>query len=314
MAISLKQIEAFRAVMIAGTMVLAGQMLRISQPAVSRLIAELERQLGYDVFIRARGRLQPTEEGRALFAEVERAFVGLNHIENAGKAIGQRVSGTIRVVAMHALGMRDGVDAIARYCRTYEDVDVIFDIGSRQMVLERIGAMQADIGIATLPVEEASIHFEEVLQEDWMCLVRTDHPLAQRPRIHAQDLKDEPFISFSGDSFDRVQVDSVFEALGVPRRLRVETRTGETACNLVAQGAGISVLPRAYAPSSLSSDLVFRPFVPTIPLRVGIVTPAHIPLARRTRLFRDILRQEFSDTITQMQASNPPVFDNRASD
>lgn len=286
--------------MIAGTMVLAAQMLRISQPAVSRLIAELERQLGYDVFIRARGRLQPTEEGRALFAEVERAFVGLNHIENAGKAIGQRVSGTIRVVAMHALGMREGVDAIARYCQSYEDVDVIFDIGPRQMVLERVSAMQADIGIATLPVEEASIHFEDVLQEDWMCLLRADHALAEKPRIHAKDLSDEPFISFSSDSFDRIQVDNVFKELNIPRRLRVETRTGETACNLVAQGAGVSVLPRAYTPTVLPATLVMRPFAPSIPLRVGIVTPAHIPLTRRTRLFRDILIQEFDKTRAQL--------------
>ena len=302
MALSLKQIEAFRAVMIAGTMVLAAQILRISQPAVSRLIAELERQLGYDVFIRARGRLQPTEEGRALFAEVERAFVGLNHIENAGKAIGQRVSGTIRVVAMHALGMREGVNAIARYCQSYEDVDVIFDIGPRQMVLDRISAMQADIGIATLPVEEASIHFEDALQEDWMCLLRTDHPLAEKPHIHATDLKNEPFVSFSNDSFDRVQVDGVFEALRIPRKLRVETRTGETACNLVAQGAGVSVLPRAYTSETLPKCLVMRPFAPSISLRVGIVTPAHIPLARRTRLFRDILHQEFNNTRTQIPA------------
>ena len=88
----------------------------------------------------------------------------------------------------------------------------------------------------------------------------------------------------------------------MPRKLKVETRTGETACNLVVQGAGVSVLPRAYTPETLPKYLVMRPFAPPIPLRVGIITPAHIPLARRTRLFRDILRQEFDNTRKQIPA------------
>jgi len=294
MSLSLRQIEAFRTVMIAGTMVRAAAMLRISQPAISRLVSDLESNLGYDLFTRTRGRLYPTEEGKALFAEVERAFVGLRQIENAGKAIGQAVTGTVRVIAMHALGMREGVDAVTQFCQTYEDVDVILDIGPRQLVLERLATLQADIGLATLPIEEPGIASEEVLRESWMCLLPAAHRLAKQKRVHARDLENEPFISFSAGSFDRAQVDGVFDSLDIPRRLRIETRTAETACNFVAQGAGVSILPHAYALSPLPDGAVLRPFDPTILLSVGILVPENVPIARRTRLLCDMLRERFA--------------------
>src|SRR5215467_3146050 len=67
MAITLRQIEAFRAVMEAGTVIEGASSMRLSQPAVSRLIGDLEASLGYSLFARVRGRLVPTDEAQVLY-------------------------------------------------------------------------------------------------------------------------------------------------------------------------------------------------------------------------------------------------------
>lgn len=79
---NLRQCEVFRAVMEAGTVTEAAHRLRISQPAVSKMLAQLERDLGLRVFLRQRRRLVPTPEGRALHQEVQRAFVGLEYLNS----------------------------------------------------------------------------------------------------------------------------------------------------------------------------------------------------------------------------------------
>ena len=74
--ISLRQIEAFRAVMVTGTVTQAAKMLEVSQPAVSRMISYLEYEIGFKLFSRASRQLIPTDEGRAFYDEVERSFIG----------------------------------------------------------------------------------------------------------------------------------------------------------------------------------------------------------------------------------------------
>ena len=62
----IRQLEAFRAVMLCQTVTLASEMLHISQPATTRLLADLERSLRFKLFDRVKGRLYPTVEARAL--------------------------------------------------------------------------------------------------------------------------------------------------------------------------------------------------------------------------------------------------------
>src|SRR5690554_4213192 len=85
--LSLRQIEGFLAVMEAGTVVGAAGILHISQPAVSKLLAYLEADIGMQLFDRQRGRLVPTRQGLQLHDEVLRVFGGLNQVERAVAAI-----------------------------------------------------------------------------------------------------------------------------------------------------------------------------------------------------------------------------------
>lgn len=68
---NLRQVEVFRAVFTTGTTARAAEVLHVSQPAVSKTIQEMERAIGFDLFHRVKGRLQPTAEGQLFFREVE---------------------------------------------------------------------------------------------------------------------------------------------------------------------------------------------------------------------------------------------------
>ena len=77
MNITLRHIEVFRALMTAGSVTAAAQILFTSQPTVSRELARLESLLGIALFDRVRGRLQPNAQALALYEEVQRSYVGL---------------------------------------------------------------------------------------------------------------------------------------------------------------------------------------------------------------------------------------------
>src|SRR3546814_2484088 len=81
LSMNFRQIEAFRTVIACGTTTRAAEILRISQPAISRLLADLERTTKLKLFDRGKGRIRPTAEGLAFYDEVQRAFIGLERSE-----------------------------------------------------------------------------------------------------------------------------------------------------------------------------------------------------------------------------------------
>jgi DNA-binding transcriptional LysR family regulator len=84
---NLKRLQAFRAVLETGSVTHAALRLHTTQPAVSRLISDLEKELGLALFVRQRQRLVPTEEGRMFFREAERALAAVDRIVDVARDI-----------------------------------------------------------------------------------------------------------------------------------------------------------------------------------------------------------------------------------
>src|SRR5271167_2032319 len=103
MIMRIRQVEAFQAVMRSAGVTAAAALLNISQPSVSRLIADLEHEVGFALFVRRGGRLHPTQQGLALYEAVRRSFQGLDLLDQAARRIRAHPVGTIRVAALSAL-------------------------------------------------------------------------------------------------------------------------------------------------------------------------------------------------------------------
>ena len=99
LSLNLRQIEIFRAVMITGSIAGAAQLLRISAPAVSRLLSHTESRIGFALFERIKGRLYATPEAKKLFREVELVYAGVQRVNQLAHDLSESTEGIVNIVA-----------------------------------------------------------------------------------------------------------------------------------------------------------------------------------------------------------------------
>lgn len=287
--ISLRQVEAFRAVMITGTATRAAGVLSVSQPAVSRMIAELEAEIGFKLFERANRQLIPTAEGEAFYEEVDRAFIGLDQIFRTAEAIREYGTGHVSLVTIPSLANSLVPEVVRRFSGTYPDVLVSLEVQPSQRVFERIVSRQCDIGLCALPVDNAAIESRPLARLEAVCVLPRDHSLTAKTTVAARDLEGEVFVSFRTDSIFRHMVDEVFETAGVRRVLKLQARTMAGILGLVGRGLGVSVVGPLLPEAGAHRDFAVRPFEPAIPIDLALLRPAHKPLSRIAQRFAELL-------------------------
>jgi DNA-binding transcriptional LysR family regulator len=274
MAVTVRQIEAFRAVVDAGTVNKAARSLEVSQPAVSRLINELETEIGFKLFRRQHGRVARTSEGDALYDVVRRAFIGLEQIETAARSLGSGETGHLRIVAMQNIADRFLLDVISSFGKQYPDVFISLEICSQMQVLDLLASQQYDIGFIMHPCASSAFQMEKFFVEDAVCIMPDGHRLARRPVVQMQDLADEPFIHFPKSAEFRLRIDDVFSIAGVERLNKMEARTNRSICAMVSAGLGVSIVALVDPHKPLQPGITVRQFSPSIPIEVNAVFPA----------------------------------------
>lgn len=289
--LNLKQIDAFRAVMISGSTSQAAALLKVSQPAVSRLIHNLEAQISYQLFIRQNGRLYPTPEADALFKEVERVYSGLDHLSNLIQNIALLDSGHLRIIATMPMIQRLLPDALARFQKQRPEIRISIKTMVKREMREWLDGQQFDVALATFPVDYPAAHVLHTASLNCVCALPPGHRLADAPSVRAEDLANEPFISIIPDTTLRMRVDQVFERLGIKRRMMIETQSSASICDLVAAGLGVSVVEVFTASAFTKKGLVIKPFRPAIPLDFGLILPMQRPRSQAVDEFIAVVRQ-----------------------
>ncbi|MBL8672153.1 MAG: LysR family transcriptional regulator [Alphaproteobacteria bacterium] len=288
--INLKQLEAFRAFFLAGTVSGAASLLDVSQPAVSRLLAQLERGLNLALFDRGRGRLVPTPEAHLLYDAVERAFLSVDKIKQVAEDIRTASAGHLQIAALPALALGFVPRAIARFGQAHPGVSVSLGIAASPRIEDLAASQQVDIGLAEYPFQGLGVAVEDFCRAPYVLVVPRAHAFASRRSVQPRDLAGLPFVSQPRSSVGRHLVDQVFERAGVRRQLVAETPYFAAVCALVLEGVGVGLVDPFTASDHRSRGLVAVPFRPRIDLHVGILHPAHRPLSRAAREFLAVLR------------------------
>jgi DNA-binding transcriptional LysR family regulator len=287
--LKIRQVEAFRALMQRHTVTRAAQTLHVSQPAVSRLLADFEASVGFVLFERQQGRLVPTAEAHVLFEEVERTFVGMDRITLAAQQIRAMRRGSLRVAGSPALALELLPRIVTAFVHAHPGIDVTLLTHSSTTVVELVASQRCDVGFAAEAIPHPAVRLERLTDAPMPCIVPLGHHLAKKRRVRPEDLRDAAFISFPRWFDARTTIDRIFVEHGVSRQLTVEAQLSQTIVSLVANGAGAALIgpvTAAYA----AGRVAVRPFLPEVPNEFYLASAAAQPLSTLASAFVDSAR------------------------
>lgn len=277
---SLRQLEALVAVIETGTVSAAAEVLRISQPAASKLIRDLEADTQLELFERDSGRLLPTGRGMRLYEEVARIFGGVNQLARAVEGIRREERGELLIGVMPGFSGPFMGRVLARFRQEYPDVFVLVDSHSSQFLTEAVLLRRLDAVIITSQVEHAAVRSESVQLAPMVCVMQKGHPLAKRKSVSAKDIGNTPFVGFGSTSRTRRTVEAAFKDENQPLNVVIEASTSQNVAEFVAQGFGITVARAAFF-ESVKARVEIRPFLPTQMETLNVLRPVR---ARNTVL------------------------------
>jgi DNA-binding transcriptional LysR family regulator len=288
--LGVRALSTFAEVMRTLSATAAGRNLGMTQPAVSRILAQIEAGVGFELFYRDRGRLVPTKDGLALAGEVELALAGLRRVDSLIADIAASTVGELRVVAPPSFAEGLLPDIVASFLVRHPGIRFNLDSRSIDTAKAMIATRVADCGFMKMPVDDKDLVCEPLVSSGSVCVMLADHPLARHDVITPDLLKGEPLILLGSGRQWRAQVDQVFAQYQLRPRVAIETHTHGSACALAARGVGIAIVNELLARSYVRDSLVARPFNPPITHEYAFVTSALSQSSNLTRAFRDEAR------------------------
>jgi len=271
--LNLRQIEAFRAVMLTGSVVGAARLMNVTQPGVSRTIGLMEIRLDYALFERRGRRLVPTPEAEALYREIEPLYGSIERIAQVAQDIRFQRAGALRVATLPALAQWLVPRAITRFLSSRPNVTLFVQSLPSRQIAEMVSTRQFDVGVVELPLARPAIEIEPLDPVLAVAVMPAGHRLAAQATVSLKDLDGERMVMLSQHSFVRYQMDDAFSTLGVAPNVVLETPSSSIACALVAAGAGITLVSRWTAEPFEGPDIAVRPLREALASRYAIIFP-----------------------------------------
>lgn len=294
MSMTIKQFEAFRLVLAHGTTSYAAEKLELTQSAVSRVITQLEQEVGFSLFDRRQGRLHITPEGQRLYSLVEKILTGVDQINALSEDESRFDAAALNVGTMSSLGMSIMPPAVQAIRERFPNLHVTIDVAGRSQLEDATMQGEHDMALVTLPIENRALTVEPLSEIECSCILPQGHRLADKPFISPHDLEGEQFISMEPGTWIRYRTDEMFSVLGIERKLQIETGSMILMCNLVADGLGVSLVHRFVA-ELFSDTLIAKPFRPRFGFEFGLILPSRAHRTPVIQHFSHCIKDRFRD-------------------
>ncbi|MGI9423851.1 MAG: LysR family transcriptional regulator [Hyphomicrobiaceae bacterium] len=272
---NLRQLEAFRATMEAGSITGAAELMHISQPSVSRLIADLERSVGFSLFMRVGRGLVATVEARRFYQSVESMFIGVDRLQELANTIRTTAGGIISVGVIPTFSEAVVPEAVSELYRSKPDVRIMLSTRNTPAIVDAVRMQQFDLGVVGRepPYEGVETLFQTSVP--YVCLLPEEHAAAkQRGPLDLEELaKSDVFITFGGAYPDNM--------LDIDRKLSqaLESRARLSATNMPLMaslvrttGALAIVDPFSASIAVQRGGVALRPIRQNLTYRIAVIT------------------------------------------
>jgi DNA-binding transcriptional LysR family regulator len=241
MAVQLVHLVALQAVARHGSFSRAARELRLTQPAVSMQVRQLERELGLPLLERVGKRAYTTKAGEVLLTHAGRA---MRELENGVQLVQQLrgiVAGRIRLGTSASFSIYLLPSALRRFRARYPQTELVVVTGNAPEIARAVVANELDVGIISLPVRERELAVTALYRDELVAIGPPDRRWPRGRRVKAAELARETLILFEDGATLRRLIDGWFQRGGASPALPMELGNTEAIKKLVEAGLGLSV-------------------------------------------------------------------------
>lgn len=266
---SVTKYQVFLTVAACGGFTKAAEELHFTQSGVSHTIAALENELGVPLFVRNRGGVTLTADGRTLLPYIQALWDDANRLEQKAADLQGLETGLVRVATFNSVSVQWLPYMLKSFREKYPHIDFeLLPCVENNQLETAVLTGQADCCFLSLP--SASPLDSWLLHRDqWKVIVPYGHPMAGRDPFPAENLATEPFILLQEKSDHEVA--AVFDRLGIRPNIQYILRDDLSILAMVSNGLGISIMPELmleHCPYPLVACSLPEPFYRNIGLAV----------------------------------------------
>jgi len=291
MSLRFRQLQAFHAIIETGTVTGAAALLGISQPGISNLLSQLERQTKFKLFERVKGRLIATPEANMLYKEIDTVVRGLDHVTQAVLDLQNKQAGQLQVASQHSMSFGFMPKLISQFAKDRPDMSISFQSQYSSKIQEWVLAGLFEIGVCEMPLLYDALDYHPLHVETLLAMPKGS-PLAQHEVLTPELLEGEPFIVMGPDHMTHRRTREAFHNAGIPLRTRVHSHLFKNLLSFVKEGMGVSILDRFVLDFDFEGGFITRPFRPVIMMDMAVITSKNRPLSSIGQEFLQLLKAE----------------------
>lgn len=283
----IRQLEYFQMAGKLGNITRAAERLHVSQSTVTLAIQRLEEQLGLQLFDRSQKKLILSTEGHVFWERISGILLQLDDAIAEAQQYRDLQKGKLKLGVPSMIGSFLFPELLSAFTAQYPNLQLtILEEGSK-ILREALERDELDLAIVNLHQTPPKLDTLAMTRNEFVVCLPLNHPLAARDAIEIAALKDEQFIMFKEDAYNRQAVVQACEAKGFTPKILLSSSQVETHKELVAKGLGISFLIDKIA--AKSKQLAARPLTEPIYLEFGLAWKKDKYLSRAAQAFIDFV-------------------------
>lgn len=298
-----RHIEAFRAVILHGGASSAARSLGLSQPAVSKTIAQAEHLIGFSLFDRRNGRLIPTMQAQLLYEQTESLFSTLERVNDivARMAKGAMTPISIGVVPLLSMTL---LPAVVRSGLVEHGHTVAINATDSVTLTRQVAAGQLEFALVSAMHDLDGVESAVLSLSPVFCAVPVDHPLAAKSRIRLEDLDGEPYIGLSTSEEIQTGFDQLFQKHGVKPREVIRCPLMAAAVAIAEEGVGLTFVDAFGMRLAQRGTLRFIALEPACHIEYRAIWPQGMPPNFTRREFLTRCRQQAKSIVMAAAAQD----------
>ena len=294
----IRVLRYFLAIAREGSITNAANYLHVTQPTLSRQIKELEEEVGQKLFIRGSHNMKLTQEGFILRKRAEEIVSMVDKTEAEFRSMESTVAGDIYIGGGETRAISYIANVVRELREEYPDIKYHLHSGNEADVTERLDRGLIDFGILVQPADLTKYDCLHLPAEDiWGVVMRKDSPLAEKPSITRQDLRELPlilsrqaiagrkedneFINWFGSDFDKLNIVTTFNLM-------------YNAAIMVEAGIGYAVGIDGITNTDVNSSLCFRPLEPRMTAGLDVIWKKYQVFTPAAELFLQRLQERYA--------------------